>query len=275
MLERWILRSCGLMLGAALAINTNAQAPERIFIDGSTGVMPLATSLAKAFQAQNPGIAVELGKGLGTKARLQALAEGKIDIALASHGLSSAELASQQMAAHEVARMGVVFAVNATVPIAGLAEQQVCDIYAGKTLTWSALGGPDMAIAVRTRPDSEVDAEVMRAGIPCLKELRMAEAVKVLPRSGDMANELANTAGSLGMTTMTVVEQSAGKIRPLSVNGVPPSAQNVDQGVYRFVRQSFFVTKATPTPAVARFLAFARSPAGFELIRENGAIPVR
>ena len=275
MTMRWIPHLCGLFLAATFAFDSQAQGPERLSIDGSTGVMPLATSLAKAFQAQNPGVIVELGKGLGTKARLQALAEGRIDIALASHGLSSGDLASQQMVAHEIARMAVVLAVNATVPVAGLAEQQVCDIYAGKTLTWNVVGGPEMGIAARTRPDSEVDAEVIRAGIPCMKELRMAESVKVMPRSGDMANELASTAGSFGMTTMTVVEQSGGKIKPLTINGTSPSAQNVEQGVYRLARLSILVAKAAPTPAVARFLAFVRSPAGTQLIRENGAIPVK
>lgn len=273
--KRGIPMAIGCLLAASLTFGATAQTPEAIVIDGSTGVMPLAAAIAKAFQAENPGTTVELGKGLGTKARLQALAEGKIHVALASHGLSSVELAAQQMVANEVARMAVVFAANGAVPVAGLSEQQVCDIYAGKITTWRAVGGPELAIAVRTRPDSEVDAEVVRAGIPCLKELRMAETVKVMPRSGDMANELASMIGSLGMTTMTVVEQSAGKIKPLSIDAVVPTAQNVEQGLYRFVRQSFFVTMSNPTPAVARFLAYSRSPAGVRLIRENGAVPVK
>lgn len=273
--KRWKRRTFAFMLGAAAAFETSAQPADRIFIDGSTGVMPLAASLTKAFQAREPGVSIELGKGLGTKARIQALAEGKIDIALASHGLSGAELAAQNMVAHEIARMAVVFGVNAAIPVTDLSEQQVCDIYAGKTLTWSALGGPELGVAPRTRPDSEVDAEVVRAGVPCLRELRMGTAVKVMPRSGDMANELASAAGSIGMTTMTVVEQSSGKIAALSLNGVRPSAQNVEGNTYRLLRQSVLVTKADPPPAVARFLAFVRSAAGDRLIRENGAIPIK
>jgi phosphate transport system substrate-binding protein len=73
-------------LGAVLAIGSHGQTTERIGIDGSTGGMPLAAALGKAFQEHNPGVKIQMGKGLGTKARLQALAEGKIDIALASHG---------------------------------------------------------------------------------------------------------------------------------------------------------------------------------------------
>ena len=112
---RWLANSIRLFLMCAmLALGAHGQATERIVIDGSTGLMPLAAALAKAFQEQNPGVVVELGKGLGTKARIQALTEAKIDIALASHGLNTIEIARQGMVAHEIARIAVVFGVNGT-----------------------------------------------------------------------------------------------------------------------------------------------------------------
>lgn len=275
MRKNWSSRIVSLSLSAFLTLGAYGQTTDKITIDGSTGVMPLAASLAKAFQAQNPGVTIELGKGLGTKARLQALAEGKIDIALASHGLDVNEITRQGMAAHEIARMAVVFGVSATVPASNLTDQQICDVYAGKTSNWKALGGPELEIAPRTRPDTEVDAEVVRTNIKCLAELRMPEAAKVMPRSGDMANELAATTGAIGMTTMTVVEQSQGKIRALSINGIAPSAENVERKAYPLIRESFFVTKTPPPPTVARFLAFTRSPAGDQVIRANGAVPTK
>jgi phosphate transport system substrate-binding protein len=237
--------------------------------------MPLAAALGKAFQERNPGVTIEMGKGLGTKARLQALAEGKIDIALASHGLNISEITRQGMAVHEIANVAVVFGVNATVPVVNLTAQQICDVYAGKISNWKALGGPEMQIAARTRPDSEVDTEVVRDNIACLKDLKMLEAVKVMPRAGDMATELAATAGAIGMTTMTVVEQSQGKIKALSINGINPSAQNVERKAYRLVRESFFVIKTPASPAVTRFLEFTRGSMGHTVITANGAIAVK
>jgi len=161
------------------------------------------------------------------------------------------------------------------VPVANLTEQQICDLYAGKTSNWKVVGGTEMEIAPRTRPDAEVDAEIVRANIKCLKDLKMPEAVKVMPRSGDMAKELAATAGAIGMTTMTVVEQSEGKIRALALNGIAPDRENVERRTYPLVRQSFFVVKAPPPPVVARFLEFTRSPMGDKVISANGALPVK
>ncbi|HJX29950.1 MAG TPA: substrate-binding domain-containing protein [Thermoanaerobaculia bacterium] len=263
------------MFSALLALGVQGQEAGRFVIDGSTGVMPLAAALVEAFQERNPGIAVEMGQGLGTESRMQALADGRIDIALASHGLKLDEITRQGMSAHEIARTAVVFAVNASVPVVGLTDQEICDVYAGKISSWKSLGGTEMDIAPRTRPDSEVDAEVVRASIRCLTDLRMSATVKVMPKTGDMAKELSETAGTIGMTTMTVVEQSGGKIRALSINGIAPSLENVERAAYSLVRKSFLVTRATPPPAVARFLQFVRDPSGERVIRANGAIPAR
>ena len=263
-----------LTVGCALNGAARGQDAERIVVDGSTGVAPLVAALAKAYRERNPGVAVEIGKGMGTKARIKALAESKIDIAMASHGLVADDLIRQGMAVHEIAKVAVVFGVNATVPVKGLAESQVCDIYSRKLVNWRDAGGPDLPVAARTRPDSEVDTEIMRERVGCLAQLKMPEEVQVMPKSGDMAKELSRAAGAIGMTTTTVAEQSEGRIKPLSLNGVEPSADNVRSGAYRLTRDSFLVTRAAPSPAVARFLEFVRSAEGKRVIGANGAVPL-
>ena len=215
MLLRRVSHVIALCLGLTLVGPVAAPTNDKIVIDGSTGVMPLVAALAKAYRERHPAAVVELGTGLGTKARLQALEEAKISIALASHGLVAEELNRRGMAVHEVAKVAVVFGVNAGVPVTGVSDAQICDIYAGRVTSWKELGGPDIAIAARTRPDSEVDTEVVREKLTCLKELKMPAGVKVMSRSSDMAKELATTAGAVGMTTTTVVEQSGGQIKAL------------------------------------------------------------
>jgi phosphate transport system substrate-binding protein len=270
-----ICRSGALVLSIILATSIHAQTSEKIVVDGSTGVMPLVTALAKAYQERHPAATVEMGKGLGTKERLQALADGRIDIALASHGLVVEELTRRGMAVHEIAKVAVVFGVNASVPMTKITDGQICDIYAGTIQNWKELGGVDLAIAPRTRPDSEVDAEVVRGKIACLKNLKISDAVKVMPRSGDMAKELATASGAIGMTTMTVAEQSRGQIKVLALNGVIPSAENVERKIYPLTRDSFLVTRVPPAPAVSRFVDFIRSSAGAAVIVANGAVPVK
>jgi phosphate transport system substrate-binding protein len=248
---------------------------QKIVVDGSTGVTPLVAALAKAYETQNPAVSIEIGKGLGTKARIQALNEGKIDIAMASHGLKIADIQRQGMVVHEIGKVAVVFGVHAGVPVANLADTQICDIYAGKVSNWKEVGGPDLAIVPLTRPDSEVDTEVVREKISCLADLKMPERVKVMPKSGEMAQGLAATAGAIGMTTMTVVEQSQGRVRAPSLRGISPTAEHVQSKTYALTRDSFLVVKTPSSPEVSKFLEFVRSAAGEKVIVANGAVPVK
>ena len=252
---------------------TMAPTQTTLKIDGSTGAMPLVDALAKAHAAKTPGVTFEIGKGLGTEARIEALKSGNIDIAVASHGLKIDDLVKEGMVVHEIARTAVVFGVNSSVSVADLAQAQVCSIYSGASTNWKHLGGPDLLIAARTRPDSEVDTEVVRNGITCLTTLKMPETVKVMQRSGDMANELAATVGAIGMTTTTVAEQSGGKIKALSLDGASPTEANVTAGSYRLVREVFLVVKDSTPPAAKAFLAFVKSAEGAVVIKANGAIP--
>jgi phosphate transport system substrate-binding protein len=107
-----------------------------------------------------------------------------------------------------------------------------------------------------------------------LKNLKMEEAVITMKGAGDMARELASTKGAIGMTTLTVVEQSKGRIRALTLNGVAPTVENVKSKAYVLARDSFLVTRSPPAPAVVRFLEFVRGAEGSRVISASGAVPV-
>ena len=259
-----------LLLGTA-----PAWSEEKIVLDGSSGMLPLARVLATAYQQKSPGAQVEIGKGLGTGARLVALADNKIQIALASHGIKPEDVQKGNLRVVEVAKGAIVFAVNANVPITNITEAQVCDIYSGQVPNWQSVGGPNVPIVVLTRPATEVDPEVIRAKIGCFAQLKEVETAKVMARGGDMATALADTANAIGMTSMTVVEQSAGKVKALTINGVAPTPENVKNGRYFLTRDFLFVTRGAPTGDVKKFLDFVSSSEGDRVILANGAVPLR
>ena|SRR5687767_3715283 len=90
-MSRWSAR-ISLAVTLLTVSMTMASAQPTLKVDGSTGAMPLVAALAKAYEAATPGLRIEIGKGLGTKARIEALKTGSIDIAVASHGLKTEEL---------------------------------------------------------------------------------------------------------------------------------------------------------------------------------------
>ena len=259
-------------LAVALLLSSNPASAQVLKVDGSTGAMPLIAALAKAYEGRTTGIKIEIGKGLGTKARIDALNVGSIDIAVASHGLKADDLLKQGMTVDEIAVTPVVFGVNSSVPLKSLSQAQICAIYSGGVTNWKEISGPDLAIAARTRPNGEVDAEVALDGIDCLKALKMPETVKVMPGGGDMAKELAATSGAIGMTTTTVAEQSSEKVKAVALDDVAPTEANVKAGTYRLVRQVFLVAKGDAVPAARAFLEFVKSAEGAAVIKANGAI---
>ena len=252
-----------------------AWSEDKIVLDCSSGMLPLAKALATAYQQKASDPQVEIGNGLGTGARLRALAEDKIQIVLASHGIKPEDVQTGNLRVIEVAKGAIVFAVNASVPLTSVTEAQVCGIYSGKVTSWQSLNGPDSPIVALTRPPAEVDPEVIRTKIECFRELKEAGSARVMARGGDMAKGLADTPHAIGMTSMTVAEQSAGKVKALTLNGVAPTAENVRSGRYFLTRDFLFVIKGEPTPPVRRFLDFVLSPDGDRVILANGAVPLR
>jgi phosphate transport system substrate-binding protein len=258
-----------------LAAVLPAWGQEKIVLDGSTGMLPLVRALATEYQKKVPDAQVELGKGLGTGERLKALADGKIQIALASHGIKPEDIQKGNLKVIEVAKGAIVFAVNASVPLTSITEAQLCDIYSGKVRSWKSLGVPDNEIAVHTRPPTEVDPEVIREKVGCFKDLKEVETVKVMARGGDMAKALTETPHAIGMTNMTVVEQSGGKVKALTLNGVIPTGENIKNRRYFLTRDFLFVVRGEPSPSIKKFLDFVQSPDGDRVILANGAVPLR
>ena len=244
-------------------------------VDGSAGVIPLVAELARAYAETGTRDSVVMGGGLGSRARLDSLASGAIDIALASHGLDSGELSDRGLVALEIAQGAVVFGVHPGVSLPGLSQAQVCDIFAGRVENWRDLGGPDLPIVPHIRPVSEVDAEVVLEQVACWKTLTPGERVITVTEPSAMVRAIAATPGAIGMTSSMLIRQGKLPVRELALDGVTPDPGNVAGGTWRLRRKFLLVTRAVPDPAVARFLEFAGSPGGVEVIRAAGAVPGR
>ncbi len=266
-------RSLALLGAIIVAACAKEAADERVRIDGSPGVLPLASEIGLAYQERTPGWYVIFGQGLGSSARIEALANDSIDIALASHSVDSTELAGKGFTVHHVADVPVGFAVNESVTVSDITEAQVCDIYRGRIRNWRELGGPDLPIVAVTRPKGEVDGDVMLAGIPCLGALTMAPTVVTQELPADMSNFVASTPGAIGMMSATMIATAPELLKPLSLGGVAPSPENLAAGKYRLLRHSYFVTKASPAPPVQAFLDFIRSETGIGILRSEQAVP--
>lgn len=262
-----------LLAGSVFACQPIESPP--ILINGSNGVRPLVEALAEGFQQSHPEIPLSIAATMGSKERIEALVSDSIDIAMASHGIDEAALTAQGFEVILFARMPVVMAVHKDVDIRNLTSEQICDIYAGKITNWKELGGKDLPVQALSRPFEEVDVEVILEHIPCFAAIEPSPAVRFEERSGDMARALATTPGSIGMTTMTRVNQSEGSFQAIAIDAISPVMENIKAGRYPLLRNSYLVTKKVDSAWVDAFLSFILSEEGSKIIEENEAIPLK
>lgn len=271
-----LIGACALPAGAGQApVSGSAAAQTFVRAEGPRELLPLASALRNAWREQSEDVEVSLGAGLSDGERLDALASGAIDVALMGHGLNPLEAAARGMTIHKVGVTAVVFAVHADVTTRDLKPADICDIYAGRVTTWHAYGGPSIPIQAILRPESEADAEVARAAIPCLKGLTLGRAVVVARTANEMRVALQSTPGAIGLTTSAAVRQSIVALRAVSIASVPPTDLNVLSGRYPMARLAWLVFPSSPAGPALRFLAFTRSARGAAAISETGFLPVR
>ncbi len=253
-------------------------AAEEITIRGSTTVLPIGARWAEAFMEINPQIAVSVFGG-GSGVGISALIEGTTDIAMASRFMRMREfemaVANGVMPiAHEVAVDGLSIVVHPDNPLTEITIEQVAAIYLGEITNWKELGGADMRIVVFSRDTASgtygyfVD-EVLDDGL-------MRPDVLYKVSNAAIAGAVARTPGGIGYVGIGFMSEA---IVALAVaregdEFVYPSLETVADGSYPLSRSLFLFTDGWPKGIIASFIRFIQSPAGQQLVMEEGFSPI-
>jgi phosphate transport system substrate-binding protein len=263
------------LAAAVAALNAGELAAQEKFSVGGAGSMvPLMQELAKSFGAKNPSITIEvLPNSLGSTGGIKATQAGRLGIGLTGRPLKDDEKA--RLVYQRLGVMPVVVAVNAGTPVKSLTQAQLCAIYTGKLRSWKELGGPDAKIVALTRNEDDSDKEALRQHIGCYRDLREPADVVVLTKGSEMTGALANRPGTIGLTTYGNVAASQGRIQALAIDGTAPSLETVKAGGYRLVKEFAVVTSGEPKGAVKRFLDYAVSPEGDQIMVRAGLVTKR
>jgi phosphate transport system substrate-binding protein len=85
----------------------------------------------------------------------------------------------------------------------------------------------------------------------------------------------ARTEGSFAIATLLQVKAEKLKLLPLALDGVDPGPKSLADGTYPMPLPVCFLLPAKAAPGAAKFIGFARSPAGQKIIRDHGGEPVQ
>ncbi|MCL1922124.1 MAG: phosphate ABC transporter substrate-binding protein [Kiritimatiellaeota bacterium] len=264
--------AAGLLVGGMCAC---AQAQEKLVLDGSTTVGPIAKAFAEYYMRQNPGTTItvsESGSGNGAKALLN----GTCDIANLSRDLKDAERTAMEEKGvkpvkHVVAHDALPIIVHPSNRVKGLSVEQLRDIYAGKITNWKDVGGTDLKIVVISRDTNSGTFETFKELV--MKDEKVCEGAEYVGSNGAIRQRVQSTKGAVGYAGLGFVDRS---VKALEIKGIAPSVETVRDKTYPISRDLFMFTNGEPKDGscAAAFLKLALTEKGREIIEEIGFVPV-
>ena len=262
-------------LAALLAVLPGI-AEDKLVLDGSTTIGPIAKAFAEYYMARNQGVNVtvsESGSGNGVKSLLN----GTCDIACLSRAMKANELEAAkekkiEPVQHTVAYDGVPVIVHPSNPVKGLTRKLVADIYTGAIANWKQVGGPDQAIVVVSRDTNSGTYETFKE-LVLGKEGKIKAGAEYTGSNGGMRQRVQTTPAAIGFAGLGFVDQT---VKALEIDGVGPSVATISDGTYPLTRKLYMYTNGQPDAKshAGRFIGLARTPEGREIVEEIGFVPV-
>lgn len=255
----WIV-SCG---AAAAPSPTPDPVAGSYVVKGGGAARDVFNALVDAFRAEHPGFRVAF-EDIGSSAGMRLAASGGVDLATSSAVVP--EELSAQVRTVSVGATGTAVIVNSANMITALTTLQVRDIFAGVTTDWSALGWKQARIIVVVRERTSALRANFDSHFFGGSGTYVADAI-VLNSGPDVLRAVSSREAVIGMVTIDTLMRAENRVRPLAIDGVAPTKENVIAGRYPVVRPLFLVyNPKSLKPGVAAFLDFVGSVKGRRII---------
>lgn len=197
----------------------------------------------------------------------QALVDGETDILFCAAPSAQQQAYAEEQGAElvyvPVGLEGFVFFVNVRNPVEDLTTAQVRGIYVGEYNNWSQLGGADRIINPVTRIAGSGSQSAMEA---FMGEQRIA-----------LKSPLALAGASIGFSFRYYMDGIVGNehVKMLSLNGVYPSAENIQNGTYPIIAQFYAVYRAdNANENIPVLIDWLLSEEGQKLIEKTGYVRI-
>lgn len=266
-----VLTGCGNDSTANQAQNAQSKSSEdskTVATDGSTSMEKVMGFLSEAYMEENGDVKVTYNP-TGSSAGIQAVAEGRCDIGLASRNLKEEEKGSLTETIVAIDGIGII--TNPDNPVADLSIEQVGDIYTGKITNWKEVGGKDAPIVCIGREA----ASGTRDGFEEITATKDAcKYSQELTSTGDVVQTVSGNPNAIGYASVASVNDG---VKLVSIEGVTPTTETIQDGEYKVQRNFVLVTQKDTalSEAAQKFFDFATSAQADSLITEAGAVPVK
>lgn len=215
-------------------------------VDSSVSTQPLMNAIIKNFTLVDT-VDEEFLNYSNTHSAYEKLINDEVDLIIAPEAsteeLTSASLKGVELESIPIIKDGFVFYVSKDNKIENLTIEQVQRIYAGEITNWKDVGGDDEEIIAYQRPKSSESQNAMLSLV--MKNLNIIEAPKenlisATHQVTNLISDYKNTPNSIGYSYYSyatkmfqaIDEEVESNVKLVSINGVKPSKQTIQNGSY-------------------------------------------
>lgn len=247
---------------------------EDLTVPGSGNPEYVLGRLADAFNRQQSAHRVVVPTSIGTAGALREVLDGNTSLGRVGRPLKEDERA-RGLQYLPIGRDPVAFVGGAGVTVRSLSSAQAVDIYAGRRTDWQDLGGKPAPIRAIGREPTDTSRLAIGRVIKPFADMAMGDNVKLVHLDPQVIELLDRYPTSLGFLNRSALNACRTAVRPLALDGVEPTTENLAAGRYPVWIEFGLIHRTEGTsPAAKAFLEFIRSPAGQRILRDHGILPV-
>jgi phosphate transport system substrate-binding protein len=244
-----------------------------IKIKGSDTMLILNRLWAEEYMKSHPDVSIYF-EGGGTEEGIKALIDGEVDIAAASRPIDPVEV---KKLARKYRSVGMSFTVgkdalsiylNLENPVENLTVAQVKEIFTGKITNWKDVGGDNEKIELISRPPNSGSYYYFKEHV--LDDAEYSAGAKILPTTELIVKEVIKNKNAVGYGGIAY----SNAVVDCSINGVVPTIENVQNNTYAIIRYLLLYTVDMPDGELKRYLDWIVSPAGQQIVKKAGYIPL-
>jgi phosphate transport system substrate-binding protein len=251
--------SIGLLMGCG-------KGKTSITLAGSTAFQPFAEKLAEQYMQSHPDVNINV-QGGGSAVGIQSANSGAAQIGMAD--LVQLPVEAKSLTATVVAKDGIAIVVNPQNKIAKLTTDQVRDIFNGKITNWKEIGGNDATIDVVSR---EAGSGTRSSFEDIVTNISLKKDALIQDSNGTIRETVANDPNSIGYLSHGLINE---KVKPLLLDNLEPSTENIIAGKYKLVRPIYLLVKGNPQGEVKDFIDYILSDEGQNTIKSDGLLPAK
>ena len=245
----------------------------KLTLTGSSTVAPLVGEIAKRFEAENPGVRIDVQSG-GSSRGLADARQGLADIGMVSRALKEDEV--KELKGFTIARDGIGVIIHSSNSVDNLTDEQVVQIYTGEIDNWQEVGGKDAPITVVNKAEGRSTLELFLKYFKL--ENSQIKADVVIGDNQQGIKTVAGNANALGYVSIGSAEYDIGQgveIKLLPVGGVEANTKTVQDGSFPLSRPLTLVTTNQPEGLTEKFINFAQSEATNDIVKEQNFVPIQ